>query len=247
MSKRLNIIGIVAALILCMSNLTYAVTPTTSFEQYKPNYFVVDWIEGRGNPWLLYSISFKFSLVRDEYTPRLLRFIPPGRVTLGFSQRAFWRIFDESAPFDEFNHNPELFYDGGRFKGGWEHVSTGVAGAGSRGWDRAFVEIEHSAGILTAYGRVWYVLQAATDNADIGDIWGFGDFGVTGTIVATSGQWYRHAVQFTRSSMLIEAGVRVGKNSNWYLFGRGFKGRGYSLVNYDKRIESASIGFALIR
>jgi len=220
---------------------------TPSFTQYKPNYIVSDWSRGREDLWLLFSVSFKFSLVRDEYSPHILRFVPPGKLTLGYSQRSYWRILDESSPFDEHDFNPELFYDSGLFKGGYEHVSTGEAGDNSRAWDRAFIELEYKRGIFQIYIRPWYILKVASDTDNIGEIQGFGDFGVTTTLVWTSNEWYRHALQFNRGYVIGEMGVRVGRNSNWYLFLRGFEGRGYSLVRYEEEFSTISLGFALIK
>lgn len=219
----------------------------TAFEQYKPNYFVFEWADERSEPWVQFQVSYRYSMVRGDYVPKWLTFIPPGKFTIAYSQISYWPVFEPSSPFDEHDFNPEGYYDAGWFKAGYEHQSTGVAGDDSRSWDRAFVELTRTAGRLELSLRAWYILDTDSDTESIRDIMSFGVFGGSGEIAVTSGQWYRHSLQATRGNLIAGMGFRVRRNSNIYWFARGFVGRGYSLVRFREEMSTVSMGMALIR
>src|SRR5690606_34769127 len=64
-----------------------------------------------------------------------------------YSQIMFWKIYDESKPFEDVNYMPELFYrflEGGSkvfqsFDIGYLHTSNGQAEDESRSLDRIFI------------------------------------------------------------------------------------------------------------
>lgn len=63
--------------------------------------------------------------------------------------KSLWALYDVSAPFQEINHNPELFWSrqlrrrwaGLReYQVGFEHESNGEGGETSRSWNRLYVQ-----------------------------------------------------------------------------------------------------------
>ncbi len=121
-------------LLLALTTQAYAdesERPVVQFEQYRPNYFII------GNPNLKIQFSFKAKLFGDD-------------LYMGYTQRIFWDVlYVESAPVLDTIYNPEAFY---RFhsqakseKDTWldlgliEHESNGLAGYGSRSWNRTYL------------------------------------------------------------------------------------------------------------
>lgn len=106
-------------------------------------------------------------------------------IRIAYTQKAFWPISEESSPFEEFNHNPEIVslwnFDHHRMKwlrfGIWEHESNGEAGDDSRGWDRAYAQTEvylDSSGVWKSFLNIkgWWVLRKAAENDSITDFQG---------------------------------------------------------------------------
>ena len=101
------------------------------FQYYKPIYAII------GNEDAKIQISFKYRLL-DAYN-----------FFLGFTQRMFWDVFDNSSPVKRLDYNPELFW---RFYlakkfieyvdvGIYEHLSNGQAGIYSRSLDGGYLRI----------------------------------------------------------------------------------------------------------
>jgi phospholipase A1 len=123
------------------------------FSSYKPIYFVMGWgnldetSRLQSNDLVLVNFSMKYD---PFYKIKL-------GLYLGYTQTMFWGLFEDSGPFKEINFKPELFLrfeSGYNFLGdavvpgldflqlGWEHRSNGQAGAISRGWDRAYAQLQ---------------------------------------------------------------------------------------------------------
>ena len=122
--------------------------PVKYFERYKPSYFLL------GKPNTKSQISFKVSLFRD---------FP---LYFAYSHLLIWDLFKESAPFRDFNANPEFFYRL-RVAGGprnardldigfYEHESNGRPGIESRGWNHSYLRFT-SNNMLSSEGIWWSV------------------------------------------------------------------------------------------
>ena len=66
--------------------------PSTFFEQYQRNYFVL------GDPNAKFQLSFKWKILNLE------------KLYFGYTQLSFWSIFKKSGPFKDIIFSPELFY-----------------------------------------------------------------------------------------------------------------------------------------
>ena len=161
------------------------------FRPYKDNYIVF----GRARtadgtpPFSGERLDTKFELgltfnLFQEITN--LTFLAP--LAFGYSQRSWWDISEDSQPFAEHNYNPEVFWRfnqpsrplTGRFPYidivGIEHQSNGLQGAGSRSWDRAYIQKEFNLHPrLSVNVKLWSVLGDEATNQDITDFLGYSE------------------------------------------------------------------------
>ena len=170
-----------------------AVTETATelsrfFRPYKDNYFVIGQARTAdgSTPFSGEQLDIKFELgltfnLFEQITN--LRFLAP--LGFGYSQRSWWNVAEDSAPFAEHNYNPEVFW---RFDQphqplignfpfidiiGIEHQSNGLQGSGSRSWDRAYIQKEFD--VLPGFSvdvKLWNVLGAGDNNQEITDYLG---------------------------------------------------------------------------
>lgn len=102
---------------------------TQKFSLHEPLYAIA------GDDDLKLQFSFKYRMA--ENTP----------LYFSYAQLMFWKIYEESKPFEDLNYRPEVFYrlveaPERSLRGvdmGWGHVSNGQAGSTSRSVDRVFV------------------------------------------------------------------------------------------------------------
>jgi len=124
-------------------------------------------------------------------------------INLAYTQKVWWKVYDESAPFRETNYIPEFFmllptsdfidkaYHLKGVKFGYRHQSNGQEGYKSRSWDRLFVESIWQWNNFFINLQVWYRIPEEAkgeafysglnpndngdDNPDILDYMGYGD------------------------------------------------------------------------
>lgn len=126
-------------------------TAARYFCTYKSNYFILGITEqGRTNPTTKFQFSFQAMLLdlsKRDATILDTCAEPAGRhlVHFGYSQKSLWNLYADSAPFEENNYNPEIFYayNVQRFGISWaslgiEHESNGESGDDSRSWNRLY-------------------------------------------------------------------------------------------------------------
>lgn len=187
-----------------------------------------------------------------------------GRVDLyaAYTNRSFWQAYnqDESQPFRETNHEPELwaqFANDLSFLGitnvlnrvGYVHQSNGRSEPLSRGWDRLYADFvfEWGGAVVSVKPWLWLNDDSDEDNPDIDDYLGHGEIRAA---------WSRADNEF--SLMLrnqFESGFDRGAvELGWSfpLFGypyiegyaQYFYGYGESLIDYDRRVNRVGIGVA---
>jgi len=133
------------------------------FSAYEPNYIIGSTDGGTNSGCdLKFQISLKQRLA-DLQEAKSIEEIDRewyNRFFFGYTQRSFWDICRESAPFRDSVFAPELFHvsemalngdeTGGNHKLrtqlGVKHASNGRDGNGSRSWNRAYVEAVYSYG-----------------------------------------------------------------------------------------------------
>ncbi len=152
-----------------------------SFHSYLPSYmgYSLDNSVPGNKGELKFQFSVKYELIADTDW------------YFGYTQKSFWSIRKESAPFRETNFSPETFWlykpEGISWLpvvqvGMYRHESTGEDGNGSRGWDLTYLEPAFHWNGIYVIARVWApsVVQgfnktkAAPDNPDIFKYQGYG-------------------------------------------------------------------------
>lgn len=223
-------------------------TPAVSL--YKQNYVTIDFEE----------IDLKFQL---SYRIKLAEYSKSWSAFMAHTHKAYWAISsEESAPFKEHNFNPEVHvrWDNPEsslplkhFQLGVEHESTGVAGPGSRSWNRitgqtewAFDANDHTTpGHLHAYLRAWWIFDKDEDNnPDIADHLGYGEVGLAYAIHEKWKFGGQVALTFRKKSVMAEYGFKT-KKSEYFYYVQYWNGRGEWLMNYkeDTSILRAGIKF----
>ncbi len=181
-----------------------------------------------------------------------------------YTNRSFWQAYDSdnSQPFRETNHEPELWVQFPGFgsvfgfrnvlnRVGYVHQSNGKSEPLSRGWDRIYVDFIFERGDWALSFRPWLRVDpsGSSDNPDIEDYLGHGDMRVA---------WAPDDSGHVFSLMLrnqIESGFDEGAAEfSWsfplfdYPWVKGylqyFYGYGESLVDYDQRVNRIGIGLS---
>ncbi len=154
--------------------------------KYKPNYFVLGVAEnGDERPTTKFQFSFRYVLwdFRGDRSEEELRSTPTGnrcadpssnhQVNFGYTQKSIWKLYDASAPFEENNYNPEIYYswDTSDLLGwgpldwltvGFEHESNGEDDPGSRSWNRIYFQLR----------LLWEDLFGSADGGPLQDQYG---------------------------------------------------------------------------
>jgi phospholipase A1 len=181
-----------------------------------------------------------------------------------YTVRSFWQIYnaDESRPFRETNHEPELWlqaYPNWRVFGlnnavvrlGINHQSNGRPDPISRSWNRMFVDFIFAKDNFALSFKPWIRISEDIEDDDNPDISDFlGHYELRGLYKSRSGHQFslmsRNNLEsgFDRGS--IEAGWSFPLGRWPYLRGyvQYFRGYGESLLDYNQ--EANSIGFGIM-
>ncbi len=238
-----------------------------SYSSKKYLYWDKDGIKGKHQK--EYETEFQISLKK----PVLFNLLGLNEtVSLAYTQRVWWQVYSSSSPFRETNYEPEIFitfptpkaFDkeyglkGLRF--GFVHESNGQDGLQSRSWNRFyFASIWQSKNIFTKL-RIWYRIPEekkkspndanGDDNPDITTYMGYGDVAIS----YINGK--RHFTLFLRNNFHInnnKGAIRfsysypLALSKDTFLYVKLFSGYGESLIDYDRYINKASIGFSFSR
>ncbi len=178
-----------------------------------------------------------------------------------YTQQSFWQVYNDenSSPFRDTNYMPELmatWQPGFSFGGfewnllglGYTHESNGRADPISRSWDRLIAQIGIEKDDFALLIRPWVRIddkRSDKDNPDITDYYGHGDM----TAVY---KWRDHSFTLMARGNLSEAKGAV--RASWmtpalvgplrgYLV--GFSGYGDTLIDYNFKQNTISVGVAL--
>lgn len=133
-----------------------------------------------------FELGLTFSLFEGR---EIFDFLAPLHV--GYSQKSWWNISEDSAPFTEHNYNPEIYWQFDQPRRpllgdppfvdiiGFEHQSNGQAGLLSRSWDRVYAQKEiYLLPQLSVGLKVWDILSRDATNDDIRNFLGNGQLSV---------------------------------------------------------------------
>ncbi len=238
---------------LAVSSMVYG--ETFPLSGYNPLYVLF------GDPETKVQLSFKYQIIGGA------------GLYFGYTQLMFWRLWDDSRPFEDVNYNPEFFYQftfgsgdtvNSIVVGLYEHKSNGREGEYSRSYDGNYLKFN----ILRPLGRAHmmislkaYVLYNLDDpNENIREYMGcwsaelFLGCRVPGFIVDRAGLYCKafpggvYGTDFTRGAR--EVGTALGVNVlgiRPYLFTQYRHGYADSLLHYDRKDSVLRAGFALYR
>lgn len=228
----------------------------SDFEIYKLNYGILQY--GTRNRYANSTfVKFQISLAKDIVKGDLLEL--PAELDASYTLKALWDIHRDSAPFEDYFHNPEIFAflnkDGkvsARF--GIEHESNGKAGAESRSWNQLYVQPRlifnfddsplgfHSLGL---YLKTWYKFFKNRNNRDIDDYSGYGEiaikaYGDKQNLFMT----YSRGEKNELGTILLEHMYRIG--NGWAFYLQYVDGYEETMVDYKRRSRRAGAGISLL-
>lgn len=243
---------------------------------YRPNYILPfgytshnykEWTPTDGkykNVEAEFQVSLKMAFKRD--------LLGLGEIYYGaYSQRSYWQLYIESAPFRESNYNPELFvtfplgskeYFG--FKSltvGYSHVSNGQGNITltdntseypqlenrSRSLNTLFVQTVFQQKSLILDLRFWARIGNLDDNPDLMDYIGYGRikamYFYKKHLFTAMGRFN----PFKQKGAFEATYSYPGHLDGVYFFAKIFTGYGESLIDYNTNLTKYSIGFAFSR
>ncbi len=241
---------------------------------HKPNYILVAAHNTSGHDSILYNEQFN-DPARDEWEDTETQFQLSVKFPLlvnifnqtldiyaAYTNRSFWQIYyDDSAPFRETNHEPEIWiqfhpnWELFGFKNTWNsfgfnHQSNGRGGILSRSWNRIFAWLTVEHGNLAVSFKPWYrIPDDIDDNPDITDYLGHYELSASyklGEHVFSVMSRNNLESGFEKGTVELSWSFPLG---NWpYLKGyvQYFNGYGRSLIDYNQHSNAIGIGLSLI-
>ena len=243
-----------------LSTVEQMMTKTFDLSAYKTNYVLPATYDfndhdDRNNFETKFQISFQKSLL-DNF------FGLDETFALGYTQTSWWQTGESSTPFRETNYQPEFFlviphFDKESFIKAYQfgllHESNGQDVPKSRSWNRLYAKAYLQLGEFLVAPRVWYRIPEEAgddDNPDIEEYLGHGDMEITYP-------WGGHTFKFlVRHNLHFDKTSKGALQTDWSfplwddtLFGyiQIYSGYAESLIDYNKKTNRISLGFALSR
>ncbi|MDR0468150.1 MAG: phospholipase A [Campylobacteraceae bacterium] len=223
---------------------TYFLPTTYNFKSYD---------DGRKH----FETAFQISLKKDIFE-NLFGF--DEKIGVAYTQRSWWQITENSAPFRETNYLPEIYVDVPLvemksflkgFQFGYLHESNGQGDSLgiSRSWNRLYLEGYFQFSGMFFVPRVWYGFDIAKDNQDIEDYIGHGDLNI---VIP----YKRNLFKMTLRNNFDFSDNHGAAQVDWTfpifdtgLFGylQYFYGYGESLIDYNRKTNRVGLGIAFTR
>ena len=175
--------------------------------------------------------------------------------SVAYTQKSFWQISQDSAPFRTTDYEPEIFVTMPTdflgldyFRVGFNHQSNGEAGEISRSWNRIFAGTSFNLGNLRITPRVWHSFNFDNTNKDIRQYLGYGDIKFNYDI------GNHHLTALWRNNLRFDKENRGAIELNYYFplpffkelhgFVQYFSGYGESLIDHNKHVDKVMLGIA---
>jgi len=223
---------------------------------YKPNYFIA----GDREDQVKFQVSAKYNL----FYPSSIGWY------VAYTQRAFWNLYNDSAPFWEFNHEPEIFFlfESNNNPFGWNtgildhiqlspifHRSNGKDGLDSRSMNLYCGEVQVSIGQVYNTGLVlkgFNYYSTSSKNKDIDQYLGFGQAELFFQLKSKTVEFFdkekiyiRGGGNFESKKGWLESGLKVRLVTSKiqpFFYIQVFHGYGEAMVNYDKKDTAVRFG-----
>jgi len=183
-----------------------------------------------------------------------------GQLYAAYTNQSHWQAYnsDDSRPFRETNHQPELFVDFptdiqwhgvklNAIRFAINHQSNGRSGVISRSWNRAYAELLMSTKYSQVNFRTWLQISDEEDNPDIEDF--MGNFQIDGLRKFGKHQLHwktRHNLRSdSRGALELGWSRRIGGREDIRLYLQYFTGYGESLIDYNRKTERIGLGFKI--
>lgn len=235
---------------------------------HEPTYFIFggNW-RGEGDYGAKFQFSLKYRVLNPDEPEK-----PDWweRFYFGYTQTSIWDLEADSKPFRDSSYKPEIFWDdpgfsplpsvetlaGMRF--GVGHESNGKDGTDSRSVNIAYVRPVFTFA-TTQGGYIWsfapkiYGYLDRSDNPDIADYRGFGDYLFK---LRKDDKWefsalLRKGTQSSYSSIQLDASYPFRgflRQLNGYLYLQYFNGYGETILDYNLKLPShVGIGLIVVR
>jgi phospholipase A1 len=202
-----------------------------------------------------FQLSIKARLWQDAFGGKL-------DLWLGYTQRAFWQLYDieESAPFREINHEPELIanfrtrirflgFDGRFVQLSLSHQSNGLSRPLSRNWNRLVARVGLERGplslLVTGWVRVLFK-RGDNENPGISRYLGYGEVQALYFLKRQRfGIKLRNNLHIRSNRAAIEADWSFPLFERVGGFVQGYFGYGESLLDFDHRVSRVGVGIVL--
>ena len=205
-------------------------------------------------PEVKFQISIKFPITDELFGDRMTLYA-------AYTNQSYWQAYndDDSHPFREANHEPELFLamlNDWQVSGftnkvnmvGISHQSNGQSGDQSRSWNRIYAEFIFEKNNFYLSFKPWIRVEPPNQEDDNPDILHYMGHGELRMAYASN----RHTVA-VRLRNNLEADNKGAVEFNWSFpmsrrakwFIQYFDGYGESLIDYDARVKRVGIGIAL--
>lgn len=205
------------------------------------------WAENKRNDETKYQFSFAFPVIKSD------------KWLLGasYTQKALWQStnFDESAPFRDINHEPQVFVGykvDKRFlkdvEVGFNHQSNGRSGDMSRSWNRAYTKLTAGNDTFEVFLKPYVILgtndKYLGDNRDIAQYLGYYQAGAKVNFGKfTLSNKFHYNWNTTKGNS--ETGLAYQLNDTFSLYGQVFNGYGETLIDYNHYQNRYGAGIAL--
>lgn len=207
------------------------------------------------------TLDIKFELgMKFGLFPDIEGLEPLSPLKFGYSQRSWWDISEDSAPFKEHNYNPEIFWDFTEGLArpsskprlhifdlvGIEHQSNGLDGLNSRSWDRVYATRTFRISEAWAWTfKYWQAMNLGDFNEDIEDYLGTAEI----TTHFDLNNWARLDLKTLlgrksdKLSYQLDLIVPMSRWINSRFFLSYYNGYGEALISYNKKTSSLRAGF----
>lgn len=233
-----------------------SIQDSPAFSIFRDNYFITGSALGSMPTKYIsdakFQVSFKYRIMNK---PLIYDIYP----YLAYTQKSFWDIFQNSAPFAESNYNPAFFLARPFFKDnemkslftlGVEHESNGRDSiSGTRSWNFISMQCGFFLNPALSAGIKLWAPFATEENPDLMDYIGYGEASLNWIIIQSKLSANLSArvgkLSEGKGNIKMELAYRPFRNRNQHLLLQWYEGYAESLINYQQKVNMLRIGFVL--
>lgn len=226
-----------------------------AFGIYKDTYFTtgapLNQTINRNTADALFQISIRQRLTRSKLPFNTFLY-------LTYTQKSFWNVYAESAPFGDTNYNPSIGIGKYIVKNNVlqgtaflqiEHESNGRYGKESRSWNMVSLSSKYFFNMqLTLGAKVWIPIVDGEENKDLVKYRGVGTISLD-YVSKNKNCWITTEITPCKSignfNTSLTTAFKISDSANQYLYVKLYDGRGESLLNYKRYSLNLRFGFCI--